>query len=311
MLRFAHRPALALFLAALGCAELHAADTVIVNGGFDRDFAGWQNRLSRIATWQAENATGGTGSGSVRLTHDGDGNNAFRIVLSQCIPSVGGRPYQLSFRGRIPAGQPAGTAAGVFLFSYAQPNCAGSGTLLASPNTESASWTLLSASATTPAGAQSISIELGARKASGVPASTLASADFDDVRLGTPDAGFAIRSQHSGAWYNPAWPGQGFFLDVAPAIDTLFAGWFAWTSTPGEYVWLTAQGGIHGDTAHVPLYQTTGGLLLDPRPVSNTVVGTAAFRFTSCTSGLVQIFWQGRPMATFPIERLTPPPAGC
>ncbi len=290
-------------------ASPEAADNLMVNAGFDRDLGGWRNPFSREAVWVAEDAGGRPDSGAVRLRDDTAGNGGTLLVLEQCLPSVGGRRYVFGGKIRVPAGQPSGVDGNIFLTAYAQPNCSGS---LTFNNVGSAatSWTTVSRNFTTPDGTASVRLAFGVRKAVGVndPGSVL----FDDLLLRVdPPQGFTLTHHLSGSWYNPAWNGQGFFLDVAPAIDVFFAGWYAWTSVPGEYVWLTAQGTMHGDTAHVPLYQTTGGVLLDPRPVTTRIVGTASFRFTSCTQGLVQIFWEGRPMATFPLVRLTPPPPGC
>lgn len=286
-----------------------AANNLLVNAGFDRDLSGWYNRYSREASWATEDSAGRPDSGSVRLTDPFTGNGGTLLALEQCLPSVGGRRYLFGGKLRVPEGQPSSVGGAIFLIAYREPNCSGAATSTA-VGSGSNSWTTLSRNFTTPEGTASVAIAFGVNKDVGVtdPGSVL----FDDLLLRVdPPQGLTLTHHLSGSWYNPAWNGQGFFLDVAPSIDVFFAGWYAWTSTPGEYVWLTAQGTMHGDTAHVPLYQTTGGVLLDPRPVTTRVVGTASFRFTSCTQGLVQIFWEGRPMATFPLVRLTPPPSGC
>jgi plastocyanin len=133
------------------------------------------------------------------------------------------------------------------------------------------------------------------------------------VTGGTPTPTFAIGLGISGTWYNPATSGQGFVLDAVPTINSLAVGWFTWSATTaGAYDWFSALGPINGDSATVELRRTSGGLFNDPRPVTSTPVGSATFKFTSCTQGTVtynrtDIGQSG----TIPIQRLTPVPTTC
>lgn len=281
---------------------------LLVNPDFRTDLRGWRDDFSRPAIWVAEDAAGNPASGAIRLTHDGTGNNAYRSTRSQCLSMPGGRELLVRATMRVPPGQPAGTRAGVVLVSYEGETCGGGGGVIAVIDTESASWQTVSASATTLPGTRSLHVWLSVRKATGVedPGSAL----IDDVFLGHSNPSFTLRHQLSGAWYNPAWNGQGFFIDVSPTIDLFFAGWYVWGDN-SQYLWLTAQGEFDGDIANVLLFQTSGGRIYDPQVVQTVPVGTAAFRFRNCTEGEVIISRDGQPRRAFPLVRLTPSPPDC
>lgn len=133
------------------------------------------------------------------------------------------------------------------------------------------------------------------------------------IRVEPATSGFAINSGIGGTWNSPGIPGQGFLLEVVPALNSLVLGWFTWSATvPGSHDWLSAIGPISGDSATVDLQRSSGGLFNDPTPVSAASVGTATFRFTDCSTGTVtfQRSDNGR-SGTIPIRRLTPVPAAC
>jgi hypothetical protein len=125
-------------------------------------------------------------------------------------------------------------------------------------------------------------------------------------------AAFAINPGLGGTWFNPATPGQGFMLEVVPAVNSLAIGWFTWGPTAGDHFWMSGLGPITGDSATVQLQRSSGGLFNSPAAVSSTATGTATFRFTDCVRGTVtfQRADTGE-SGTIPIERLTPPPAAC
>lgn len=128
----------------------------------------------------------------------------------------------------------------------------------------------------------------------------------------TGTAAFAINPGLGGTWFNPATPGQGFMLEVVPAVNSLAIGWFTWGPTAGDHFWMSGLGPITGDTATVQLQRSSGGLFNSPAAVTSTTTGTATFRFTDCVRGTVtfQRADTGE-SGTIPIERLTPAPAAC
>ncbi len=143
----------------------------------------------------------------------------------------------------------------------------------------------------------------------------------------TPD-GFVINPGLNGSWFNPATPGQGFFLDVLPDIPLVFMAWFTYdTSQPApaqaleadhplaktlaaqvgdeNHRWLTAQGPFNGDTANLSVFLTTGGLFDDSNPVSNTPEGTITLTFKDCTACTVDYdFTAAGVSVSVPISRL-------
>ncbi|MEE4639489.1 MAG: hypothetical protein V2J42_12205, partial [Wenzhouxiangella sp.] len=109
--------------------------------------------------------------------------------------------------------------------------------------------------------------------------------------------GFAINPGLNGSWFNPATPGQGFFLDVFPQIGQVFFAWFTYdTALPGVggdtaivgssgHRWLTAQGSYFGDSVTLDVFVSRDGLFDDPRETSIELYGTISLTFTSCTQG--------------------------
>lgn len=132
------------------------------------------------------------------------------------------------------------------------------------------------------------------------------------VQGGTPPPTFAINYGIGGTWYNPATSGQGFLLEVVPSANALALGWFTWGTTAGQHDWVSAFGPISGDSATVTLQRSTGGRFNDPTPIASSNVGTATFRFTSCTEGTVTFTRTDTGTSgTIAIQRLTPTPAAC
>ena len=123
---------------------------------------------------------------------------------------------------------------------------------------------------------------------------------------------FAINFGIGGTWYNPATPGQGFLLEVVPALNSLAIGWFTWGNTAGDHFWLSGLGPISGDSATVTLQRSSNGVFNNPAPVAAAPAGTATFRFTDCSHATVtfQRTDTGE-SGTIPIERLTPVPSAC
>jgi hypothetical protein len=116
----------------------------------------------------------------------------------------------------------------------------------------------------------------------------------------------------TGTWHNPATPGQGFLLEVVPSLSSLVLGWFTWSNTAGDHLWLSGIGPITGNNAAVELIRSSNGRFNDPAPVIDSPAGTATFRFTSCSAGSVTFSRTDTgESGTIPIQRLTPVPAAC
>jgi plastocyanin len=126
-----------------------------------------------------------------------------------------------------------------------------------------------------------------------------------------PESEVHICFEMSGAWFNPATPGQGFLIDVSPDIGLFFAAWFTWREEVGQYDWFTIEGGFEGDRAEAPIVRTSGGRFDSPDPVTNMQVGTAEFEFEDCGSGTVQYEFNDGTQGEIQIVRLTPVPTRC
>ena len=98
-----------------------------------------------------------------------------------------------------------------------------------------------------------------------------------------------------GAWYNPATPGQGFFIERIG--NTQFMAWFHndWDLpdatvtdflSPARQRWLTLQGDVLPGAAQAQLkiYQTSGGSFTRESAGAPVEVGTATLTFFSCDS---------------------------
>lgn len=97
----------------------------------------------------------------------------------------------------------------------------------------------------------------------------------------------------NGAWFNPAIPGQGIFLDVNAAADFAFMGLFSYDTTGGDALagqigapgqrWLVGAAGIdqHHESIHFELYYAYDGLFDDARAVQ--VSDTAAYGWLTMT----------------------------
>ena len=112
---------------------------------------------------------------------------------------------------------------------------------------------------------------------------------------------FQITAGLNGAWYNPDWPGQGFFIDVLPGEEKVFAGWFTFDTerlneSGSKYSfgdlnqrWLTALGGYQGNRAHLDLLMTSGGAFLSKQfPVTNHEYGILDLEFSDCETATVR-----------------------
>ncbi len=122
----------------------------------------------------------------------------------------------------------------------------------------------------------------------------------------------------SDAWFNPATPGQGFFIIVFPDIRKIFMAWFTYdTQRPPPSVqailgdpgarWFTAFGDFAGNMAELDIEFTEGGVFnVVPPETMQTVGGTITLEFIDCNNGLVHFNIPSLGLSgTVPIERLT------
>jgi plastocyanin len=125
--------------------------------------------------------------------------------------------------------------------------------------------------------------------------------------------GFEINPGITGTWNTPGAAGQGFLIEVVPALDSIGFGWFTWSATVrGQHDWLNALGPIQGDSATVVLQRTVGGRFNDPTPVTVESVGSATLRFTDCANGtFTYVRTDIGQSGTLVLRRLTPIPAAC
>jgi len=129
---------------------------------------------------------------------------------------------------------------------------------------------------------------------------------------------FQINPGLNDAWYNPATPGQGFFINVFPDIGRVFLAWFSYdterpdgsvSATIGEpgHRWLTAFGPYADGQAVLDIEISQGGIFnsAEPAPIQGPD-GSITLEFSSCNAGTVtyDITSIGK-HGVIPIERIT------
>lgn len=144
--------------------------------------------------------------------------------------------------------------------------------------------------------------------------------NLDDEALTVTESNgevFPINAGLNDSWFNPATPGQGFFITVFPDIEMMFLAWFTYElERPPEDVtamlggpghrWLTAFGPYSGDTAMLDIEVTTGGTFDSPTPETMQVIdGSMTVTFTGCNAGSVEYNIPSVSVSgTVPIERI-------
>jgi photosystem II stability/assembly factor-like uncharacterized protein len=98
----------------------------------------------------------------------------------------------------------------------------------------------------------------------------------------------------SGAWYDPATSGQGFFFAVNPLQNLLFAAWYTYAPNGASLGggasqrWYTIQDNsfVPGTTSKngLSIYETTGGVFNSGKVSAGASIGTANIVINSCTS---------------------------
>ncbi len=129
----------------------------------------------------------------------------------------------------------------------------------------------------------------------------------------------------SGAWYDPSTSGQGFFFDINPAINLLFAGWYTYAPNGAgigggaSQRWYTIQDNAFaaGTTSksNLAVYEITGGVFNSGKVSAGLPVGTVSLTINSCTSLTVSYsFTSGTnsgQSGTINLARVVGAPAGC
>lgn len=111
---------------------------------------------------------------------------------------------------------------------------------------------------------------------------------------------FVINNGLNDAWYDPATPGQGFFITVFPDDGSIFLAWFTYDTTrPEETVaailgepghrWLTAFGNYAGNVGALEVELTEGGVFNAAEPaVMQTSDGTIEIEFVDCNNAIIR-----------------------
>lgn len=123
----------------------------------------------------------------------------------------------------------------------------------------------------------------------------------------TPEINFAT----SGAWFNPATNGQGFFVEAFPGAKVFTLAWFTWINE-GDPDWFVATGLYEGSRAEVEVFRVSGGRFNDSTPVTDSVVGTASFTLVDCEHATFA-FTLSNPVrsGTIDLQRILPSDATC
>jgi hypothetical protein len=98
------------------------SQTLVQNSRFDAAISNWDAEPAMTATWDASNASGKPGSGSLSLVHNGDSGTM--IGARQCIAVTTDTTYDIAARVMLAAGQPGGTG-GINVYLFDDSACQG------------------------------------------------------------------------------------------------------------------------------------------------------------------------------------------
>ena len=110
-----------------------------------------------------------------------------------------------------------------------------------------------------------------------------------------PPATFRINAGLNGAWYDPATPGEGYFISVFDSLNQVFLASFTYSdqAIPGDpygHRWYTAAGAVTGDSAELDLELTAGGAFNAALPAPHQVqVGRLRLQFSDCAQGSIVV----------------------
>jgi plastocyanin len=128
---------------------------------------------------------------------------------------------------------------------------------------------------------------------------------------------FLLNAGLNDSWFNPATPGQGFFITVFPDDSSIFLAWFTYdtvrpdpsvTANLGEpgHRWLTAFGDYAGGSALLDVELTEGGVFNAAQPpVMQSLDGTILLECSGCNECMVTYdITSAGVQGVVPIERI-------
>lgn len=139
---------------------------------------------------------------------------------------------------------------------------------------------------------------------------TIAELPGSEHVIGTSDPvapALAISNAMDGAWFDPAMPGQGVFIDVLPDTRQLALGWFAFQpGAAGTQRWWTGLGSYQGLRAGLTLFLSSNGAFAAADPVNTEEAGVGELGFLDCNhASLVYVFADGV-SGIMPLQRVVP-----
>lgn len=117
--------------------------------------------------------------------------------------------------------------------------------------------------------------------------------DAEYLHILVQPASFRINAGLNGAWYDPARPGEGFFISVFDSLNQAFVANFTYSddavpSDRYQHRWYTAAGPITGDSTELDLELTAGGAFNAALPVpQQTLIGRMRLHFSDCVTGSI------------------------
>jgi hypothetical protein len=290
-------------------STVSAATSLITNGTFDTNLAGWSNLFGFTSSWSALDAGSSASSGSViALNELNPSNGGVPYTLSQCIPALPSTGYVFGGQALVPAEQPAGTRAHIFVHTFASGDCSGSVLQSTDQGTFGVqAWEWLARAGNTTPDVHSILVSFGTFKPNGETAP--ARVHFDNVFLYQGDAGFALGPTLSGSWYNRAQSGHGIMLDLVNPT-TAWMCWFAF-DLDGNRAWICGTGTISGNTIEFANAITVEGgkfpPLFNQATVTGVPWGSIYVTFAGCRVG--SMLWLTNAAhfqsGSMPLERVT------
>lgn len=119
--------------------------------------------------------------------------------------------------------------------------------------------------------------------------------DAEYLHVLVPPASFRINAGLNGAWYDPATPGEGYFISVFDARNEMFVANLTYsnsigTGDPYGHRWYTAAGHFAGDSAELEIELTSGGGFNSNQPQPPQAnVGLMRLQFSDCQHGSIVI----------------------
>ncbi len=134
--------------------------------------------------------------------------------------------------------------------------------------------------------------------------------------------GEPLNRGHSGAWFDPQAPGQGFLFDIYPDTNLAFVAWFTHDLSAlegdtavigdGQHRWLTAQGNLTDESSLVlTVSETVNGVFNSDDAVTTSPIGQMTVTVFDCESGQVSYdLYEGSLQGEIPIRRISNDQAG-